>query len=335
MPKTLKIAARAALYIAADIRRRGIAVEELLDAAGLRRAEIADPETRVPYHAVLRLIERAAALTGDASYGLRLGGMREPRDGGLLGFVMLNSATLLESLTNLQRYFRVVGEGEDFEIERAGPVVTLRFRETDPALRGLRHNSDYIAAMIVRACRDMTRKRIAPIRATFIYARPKLPVAYGTYLGCPVEFDAEWDALLFTTDTMSLPVVGAESRLLTVLEDSCRRLLGPARPRPDLTREVRAIVLDGIGKNPPRLGVVADALKLSPKTLERRLRQRRTTFSSVVDGVRRDLSRQLLRDTDMSLNQVAYLAGYTATAPWLRAFKRWTGTTPSRFRARR
>ncbi|MBN9088040.1 MAG: helix-turn-helix transcriptional regulator [Reyranella sp.] len=116
------------------------------------------------------------------------------------------------------------------------------------------------------------------------------------------------------------------------LEESCRRLLGPARKQADLLRDVRELVLDDIGKEPPRLGAVAKALKLSPKSLERRLRFRRTSFSRIVDDIRRDLSSQWLRDTDMTLDQVAFLAGYAATAAWLRAFKRWTGTTPKRFR---
>lgn len=335
MTKTLKSAARPAIFIAADLRRRGMAVDALLADVGLSQIEQADPETRVPYHAVLRLIERAAAEIGDPSYGLQLGAQRDQRDGGLLGFVLLNSATLLDALANLQRYYRVIGEGEDFEIDRGGPVVTLRFREAEPALRGLRHNSDYIAAVIVRACRDMTRKPVTPIRARFIHERPKVRVAYATYLGCAVEFGTTWDALVFSSDTMRLPVIGADSRLLKVLEESCRRLLGPSRQQADLLRDVREVVLDGIGKEPPRLGVVADAVKLSPKSLERRLRGRRTSFSRIVDDVRRELSCQWLRDTDMTLDQVAYLAGYAATAAWLRAFKRWTGTTPKRFREHR
>jgi AraC-like DNA-binding protein len=80
---------------------------------------------------------------------------------------------------------------------------------------------------------------------------------------------------------------------------------------------------------------VAAALKLGPKSLERRLRARRTSFSRMVDGVRGDLSRQWLRDTDMTLDQIAYLAGYASTAAWLRAFRRWTGITPTRFRRHR
>jgi AraC-like DNA-binding protein len=335
MPKVLKLAARSARFIADDLLKRGVAVGPLLREAGLRRTDIDDPERPVAYVALLRLIEQAAAVTGDASYGLRLGAGRDLRDGGLLGFVMLNSPTLLDALGNLQRYYHVVGEGEDFEIERAGPTVTLRFREADPSLRGLRHNSDYIAAMLVRACRDMTRKRVSPIGAHFIHQPPKLEVAYDAHLGCPAEFGAAWDALVFSADTMGLAVIGADQRLLDVLEQSCRRLLGPATRRPDLLRDVRRIVLEGIGQGPARLAPVAAALKISPKSLERRLSARGTTFSDIVEGVRRELSQQWLRDTDMSLDQIAYLAGYTATAAWLRAFKRWTGTTPGRFRQHR
>src|SRR5690242_13312 len=65
--KVLKIAARAATFVAADLHRRGIAVEPVLQAAGMRPADIADPDARVPYDALLRLIERAADVTGEAS----------------------------------------------------------------------------------------------------------------------------------------------------------------------------------------------------------------------------------------------------------------------------
>jgi AraC-like DNA-binding protein len=334
MPKAYKIAARTATFIVQDLAARGASVDEVLKEAGLGRADIADPEARVPYAAVLRLIERAAAITGDADYGLRLGARRDQHDGGLLGFVLLNSPTLMQALANLQRFFHVIGEGEDFEIERTGPLVTVRFRESEPGLRGQRHNSDYIAALLVRACRDMTRKRIAPRRAQFIHRRPNVPVGYDAYLGCPVEFDAPWDALVFSSDTLALPVIGADERLLKVLEDACRRVLGPGPARPDILHDVRAAVLDAIGKGPLRLGDVGAALGIAPKTLERRLRSRQTTFSALVEDVRHELSKQFLRDTDLSLDQVAYLVGYTATAAWLRAFRRWTGITPGRYRQR-
>src|SRR5215475_13435788 len=227
MPTPHKIEARLACRVVEDLRQHGARADDLLKEVGLRRTDVADPEARIPYAAVLGLIERAATLLGDPSLGLRLGASHEARDSGLLGFVVLNSPTLMDALRNLQRYFHVVGEGEDIEIERAGPHVVLRFRETDPALRGLRHNSEYIAAIIVRACRDMTRKRITPARAELMHGRPNARVAYDQHLGCPVQFHDEWDALVYREETVRLPVIGADNKLLKVLERACRQILGP------------------------------------------------------------------------------------------------------------
>ena len=117
MGRVLKIAARPASFIVAELRRRGIDPVPLLKEVGLARADLADPDGRVPYAAVLGLAERAATATGDASFGLRLGFSIDPRDSGLLGFVLLNSPTLLDALGNLKRYFQVIGEGEDFDAE--------------------------------------------------------------------------------------------------------------------------------------------------------------------------------------------------------------------------
>src|SRR5258708_3809412 len=238
MPKQHKIDARIATKVVDDLRQHGANADSLLKEVGLRRADVSHPDARIPYAAVLGLIERAASTLGDVSYGLRLGAAQEARDGGLLAFVMLNSPTLLAALSNLQRYFRVVGDGEDVEIERGGPHVVLRFRESDPALRGLRHNSEYVAAIIVRACRDMTRKRISPVRAEFMHGRPNAQVAYAQYLGCPVKFHAEWDALVYDTDTMRLPVIGADSKLFKVLERACQKILGPTPKKRDIHHDV-------------------------------------------------------------------------------------------------
>ena len=232
MSKSHKIDARLATKVISDLRQHGVKTDSLLKEVGLRRADVSDEDNRIPYAAAIGLIERAATTLGDASYGLRLGATREARDSGMLGFLMLNSPTLLDALSNAQRYFRVLGEGEDIEIERMGPHVILRFRETDKALRGLRHNSEYIASIIVRACRDMTRKRISPVRAEFMHSRPNARVAYADYLSCPVKFQGEWDALVYDTNTMRLPVIGADSKLFKVLEKACRKILGlPRRSR--------------------------------------------------------------------------------------------------------
>ena len=335
MPTPHKMEARLAGRVVKDLSQRGARADELLKEVGLRRVDIADPEARISYAAVLRLIERAATLLDDPSLGLRLGAAYGARDSGLLGFVVLNSPTLIEALGNLQRYFHVIGDGEDIEIERTGPHLVLRFRESDPALRGLRHNSEYMAAIIVRACRDMTRKRVAPVRAEFMHARPNAGVAYDRHLGCPVKFQAEWDALVYDARIGELPVVGADHKLLKVLERACRQVLGPTPKKQDLVHDVREWAMDRLTRGPVHIDDVARALGMSAKTLERRLGKRGASFTALLDDIRRGLALRYLGETDFRLEQIAFLTGYSEPAALVRAFRRWTGTTPMQYRERR
>jgi AraC-like DNA-binding protein len=248
---------------------------------------------------------------------------------------MLNSPTLGDALINLQSYFRVVGDGEEVEFERTGPLVALRFRESEKTLRGLRQNSDYIAAAIVRACRDITRKRLSPVRAEFMHSRPNAEVAYERYLGCLVRFRADWDALVFEPAHLQLPVAGADDRLLRELQRACRLILGPVPRRKDVVHDVRELVMDRLTKGPVKIDVIARDLGMSPKTLERRLGERDRTFTALLDDIREGLARHYLGETDMRLDQVAYLLGYSEPAALVRAFKRWAGTTPMQYRAAR
>ena len=334
MSQSHKIDARLATRVVGDLRRRGVNPDDLLKDVGLRRADVLDPDNRIPYAAVLAFVERAATTLGDTSYGLRLGAAQEARNSGMLGFLMLNSPTLLDALSNIQRYHRVLGDGEDIEIVRTRPHFTLRFRETDKALRGLRHNSEYIAAIIVRACRDLTRKRISPVRAEFMHGRPNPKVSYADYLGCSVRFHADWDALVYDTNTMNLPVIGADSALLKVLERACQKILGPAPKKQDIVHDVRELMIEGLAKGTVNLDDTARVTGMSSKTLERRLADKGTSFSALLDDIRSGLAKRYVGDTDLRLDQIAYLTGYSEPAALVRAFKRWTGTTPMQFRAK-
>jgi AraC-like DNA-binding protein len=328
----LTIEARVAGYVVDDLQRRQLPADGVLKEVGLRRSDLANVEARLPYTAVIGLIERAATLTGDACFGLRLGASRDTRERGLLGFLALNSPTLMDAMTNLQRYAKIARESEDIQIERQGARVALRFRETDSALRGLRHNSDYLASSLVRICRDLTRKHVSPLRAEFICAQPNAKLAHGDILGCPVRFQAEWDAVIFAEEVTRLPVLGADDKLLQVLESACRRVIGPRSAKQDLVHRVRELIVDGLPKGTANIEATAQALAMSVKTLERRLADHGRTFTQLLDGVRCQTAKHYLEATDLRLPQIAYLAGYTEAAALVRAFKRWTGKTPMQYR---
>jgi AraC-like DNA-binding protein len=334
MAKIPKIQARMACFVIEDLRRRRIPVDGLLKEVGLRRTDVDNPENRLPQAAVFRLIESAARLAGDPSYGLRLGAAQDARARGVLGFLALNSPTLIDAMINMERFYKVAREGGEFEIERKDGHVTLRFRPGDPALRGFRQNAEFLAATTVRVCRDLTRHAIFPIGAEFIHEKPNAKVEYEDILGCPIKFGQAWDSVIYTEETMRLPVEGADIKLRQVLELMCQRVLGPAPEMQDLVRKVRELILDKLPTGLANIDVVAEELNVSSKTLERRLAERGESFSGLLDGARYEAAKHYLEATDMRISQIAYMAGYTEPSALVRAFKRWTGRTPLQFRDR-
>jgi AraC-like DNA-binding protein len=252
----------------------------------------------------------------------------------VLGFIVLNSPTLLDAMNNIQRFYKVGREGHDCSVERYGPQVAFRFRVADPGLRGLRHTSEYLAATVVRGCRDLTWQSISPVRAEFIHDEPDDRVEYFKFLGCQVKFGAEWDAVIYAEKTTRLPVKGADTKLLEVLEATCLELLGPTPKGRDLVREVRHLIIERLPAGSASINAIAGELGLSSKTLERRLAEQGESFSALLDRTRFNAVTHYLENPDMGLTQVAYLAGYTESAALVRAFKRWTGETPAKFRER-
>jgi AraC-like DNA-binding protein len=327
------IEARWATYIAEDLRRAGHALDGPLKEVGLSRSDVAAPDGRIPYVAYTGLIERAALLLREPGYGLKLGSSHDVRDSGLVGFIALNSPTLGDALANVERYISVTNEGLDVVFESLGPGGgVLRFREADAPLRGLRHHAEQAMAVLVKGARELTQRRAIPVSVEFKHSQPNEPVDYYAIVGCPVRFQAEWDAVTYAEETLRLPVIGADNRLLRTLEAACRRILGPRPRKEDLVHSVRSYVLAGLPKGAPAVDDVARHFNMSTRTLERRLGERDARYRALVDGVRCDLAKHYLANSDLRLHQIAYALGYAEPAPLVRAFKRWSGLTPMQYR---
>jgi hypothetical protein len=126
------IEARWAIHIAGDLRRAGHEIDGRLREVGIARPDLESPENRIPYAAFVGLIERAALLLADPGYGLRLGASHDVRDNGLIGFIALNSPTLKDALSNIERYIGVTNEGINALFESVGGCP---YRKRHPSWR--------------------------------------------------------------------------------------------------------------------------------------------------------------------------------------------------------
>jgi AraC-like DNA-binding protein len=184
----------------------------------------------------------------------------------------------------------------------------------------------------------MIGERIRLAKVGFSSGRPDGAIDFCSLFECPVEFDRESSRLYFSKRYLGAPIVRNEIELRD-REFSFGQSDWFAIPGKDqsISTHVEQLLLDLYrqGRGPANLDVLSDMLCCSPRTLSRRLQRENVTFQDLKVKVRRELAQKLLMSTEMSITEIAEMAGFAEPADFTRAYVAWTGQTPSHYRAQR
>jgi AraC-like DNA-binding protein len=148
----------------------------------------------------------------------------------------------------------------------------------------------------------------------------------------PVSFGCATNAVVIEREFVERQVPAADERLYPVLRRYLDGVLKEMPPEEGLLAAVRRIVGELMRDGDPTLVQVARKLDMGPRTLQRRLKEDRVDFRALVDDTRRRFALNYLRDRKHTLTEIAYLLGYSEVSAFNRAFRRWTGATPSDYR---
>ncbi|SAK50818.1 AraC family transcriptional regulator [Caballeronia glebae] len=170
-----------------------------------------------------------------------------------------------------------------------------------------------------------------PIEACFSYPAPAHAHIYSDYLGCPCHFDRAQCELVYDSAILDRKPQLAHQLTATLLQETCDRLIGQAKTSSGVSGEVYQILMSTPGVF-PGMDTVAESMHMTTRTLRRRLEAEDTSFLAIVDDVRRSLALEYLKTTKMSADDVAMLLGFSDTANFRRALKRWTGKGLSELR---
>jgi AraC-like DNA-binding protein len=193
-----------------------------------------------------------------------------------------------------------------------------------------RHNTEFILACFKTALRAITGRNVGPTTVAFSHNRNSDLREFERFFGCPVEFGAHANLLGLSDEALRIPLLTADSKLLSALQPFCDRAV---KERGTAKGTLRAAVETEVEKLLPhgkaQVQTVAKSLALSVRTLSRRLSDEGTTYVEAVDQLRRSLALQYLKEPGMSLSQIAWLLGYEGSTSFNHAFKRWTGRSPT------
>ena len=318
-----------AVAVVRAARSYGVEVEALLVQAGLDTEAIKNPNARYPDTGLNRLIELATAASGDERFGVTVGRYIAPTSLHALGFSLLASETLLAALQRLVRYFRIVSDATVFEISKNKSDYTLglSFTLMVPPAR-----IDLTLVLLLELFRHLQGPDAKPGRFRLPPAQAGLVSALQKHYGDAVETGDERIELVLekTVAEAVLPTGNAE---LAYQND---KIVADYLARFDsnrLSERVRAIFMDRLVTGKFSEEQIGQQLNLSLRSLQRRLREERTSYQQLLDETRLELALQYINRTQLSVAQIAPLLGFSDSSNFNRAFKRWLGLPPSRYRA--
>lgn len=302
-----------------------------LEEAGLGTSFFTDPELEVSAASLVKLMELAARSLGDA-IGLRLGSQVQSSDMGVLGQALRSMDRLGDTLNGLSRYMVTRSQAERIEVVESDRQVVISYQIADPSITQKRQDAEFSIAALLSCMREMTGCAITPVRVDFEHAAPGDLSCHREMFHCPIRFGQDCNRLYFNRSILDLPISTSNRRLLQALQPYLEEQRKIRSQSAGLLIDVSRAIATELGRG--RIGVVqvAEAMNLSVRTLQRRLRDLDLEFGTVVEDVRRALAIEYVGNSSFRLTDVALMLGYTEASSFSRAFRRWTNLTPREYR---
>jgi AraC-like DNA-binding protein len=327
--ESITVAAGTLLRVVEFCRRRGHDPEALCRDVGLSYRLLVERQDRFPLPLVYALCMRALEVSGDENFGLHLAeDVEDARNYDIGVLVMMASATLGEALDRFERNKRYWGDGDRMTLRKVTGGLALRSLMPGPSDAFSRHSHECALAEVVLGAKALCGQPVLPRVVRFAHASPKDVSEHQRIFGCPVEFAADVDELVFDDAVLTTPMRHANEAFLAVfeqqLEDALSRLPKAARTSDAVKSATRAALCNG----GTTLAQSARALGLSERTLQRRLQDEGTSFAEIVDTARHEMATAYLA-RGLPVPAVSELLGYSDATAFHHAFRRWTGCSPA------
>ena len=327
----LSVSSRAMLDACA---RLGLDTAQILDAAKIDAAALEDPDTRIPIEQVEALWRKAYELSEDPDLALHaievlpFGAYR------VIDYLAASAPTVGAALTKVSDYFPLINAVVRLPYAVGDEQVTFAVEAPTRPATITRPYAEYtLAAMFLRS-RIATGQRYSLIRVDFSHPEPSSIREHERIFECPVRFTAETCRLVIDRCVWDTPRAGTDPALFSVLETHARMLLEQLPAPADVVGRVREAIQSELRGGDPKLESIARQLAMSPRTLQRRLKDQGISYNDVLDDMRFRAAKSYLAQKDVAGTEVAYLLGFAEQSSFNHAFKRWAGQTPTEYRRR-
>lgn len=310
--------------------RQGADRATLLSAADVEEGMLANFDARLSLAAFRRLLESGSKLTGDPAFALHYAETVDMSEISVLGLITHASPTMIDAFAQINRYTRLVAD-----VASSAPSRFTLERD-DKGLWCVDHRSDpdaFIELTEISFARMACGTRefgdspfILEVHVT--HPAPIYAEEYEKIFRAPVKFAASRNAMRLDERWLTYRVAKQPGFAFGILSAHADRLMQDLQHGDDLAQRIEAAIMARLHTGTTEIAAIADEMGMSRQTIFRRLKAENTSYEKLLDNLRRRLALMYLQDRKISINETAYLLGYSAPSAFTRAFRRWTGVSP-------
>jgi AraC-like DNA-binding protein len=319
-----------AFAIAKALDHNGVDSARIFKAAGVSPSLIKnDPMCRLPVDTLTRLYKACVDVTHNPYFGLTVAKFIQVSNLHALGYALAASSNLMSFCQRLVRFFKLASQACDIEIIESEHEVSLRIKllvtvcaETEDAMLGF----------VVLAMRQLYKAEFNPLCVELSHPMPRDGGApYEAFFRTQVRFAQTAPLLLFSRTDLEQPLTGACAELAQLNDNLATNYIARL-DKDDVVSTVRQKIIEYLPNGDCTRDKVADAMCVSPTTLQFKLTQCNTSFQELLDTTRRELASSYVQQSALSITEITFLLGFSDTSNFTRAFKRWEGVSPTDFR---
>lgn len=308
--------------------------DALLAGCGIRREDIAAGSGKLTfdrYFCVLGAVDATGKVPG---FGLRLGGRKAPRSFGIYGYALLSSTTYAHFTEVAKRIFRAIYDVMELRGEVRGDQLVLTYEILMTPRDGFVPLMEQVLACGVSLMTSLLPAGVSwnDCEIRFTHARPEWFDLYRQYLPCRVRFNQPLNQLVVPARWMRMEIASGDETIAELCEGQCRRILESKDAHSSLSEKIHRLLLNSRADNMPSISQVAGEFHMAERTLRHQLAMENVTFRDLVVSTRIAIAKRYLQQTRLSIQEIAYLLGYSQAQSFYRVFKKAVGITPEAFR---
>jgi AraC-like DNA-binding protein len=312
---------------------RGVTPAALEHAAGMAAGALQPLPDSLPADDYVRLLDTGATLAADPHFGLHVGERVKMGTYSVYGLILLSCRDFGQAFEQTMRYEQLAHDLGRSELTVKDGVARYAWHSNysavhrhlaDSVFAGIRVFGNWLAGVTLPA---------AQLALTHDGGDPANRDEYVRVLGEMPDFGAPANVATFDAQLLAWPVPNADVSLYPVLQQHAEQLLRQRVQNDNqIAQQVHAAIVRDLAHGQVRLASIAEELKLSPRTLQRKLSESGATFQQILDQARFALARDYLRQPELSLVDIAFLLGYQEQSAFNHAFKEWSGVNPGAYR---